>query len=92
MKQGLGALLRPSSPRQKAKKKKTSGRRCAVIIIMKKKKKEKKIRKKRKEIKYQIVEKEGKRTMRTTIAHSNLETLEWVADKLFISSQVRETP
>lgn len=30
--------------------------------------------------------------MRTTSAHSNLETLEWVADKLFISSQVRETP
>jgi hypothetical protein len=46
MKQGLGALLRPSSPRQKAKKKKTSGRRCAVIIIMKKKKKEKKQEKK----------------------------------------------
>jgi len=47
MKQGLGALLRPSRPRQKEKKEKTSGRRCAVIIIMKKtKKKKKKLKKK----------------------------------------------
>jgi hypothetical protein len=88
----LGCPPPPIKSKTKGKEKKNLGAPLRGHYYYEEEEEGKKNKKKRKEIKYQIVEKEGKRTMRTTSAHSNLETLEWVADKLFISSQVRETP